>query len=267
MGGSFIAINRDIENELRCWGSGGTADTSEEVHLPFYNKPFCTNLINGIKNGPGFFTEEFTQQEKKDFFTFLFMHEPWSKLDPERKKETLLSPGGSTRSCCVSRHTSIFIINHFGEIFSAADNEILKRFGKVFEQSYTRFLDLQKAEAQAREAQIELGLERVRARAMAMQNSDELKELIGTVFTELTKLDLVLTRCVIMTYDGVTNDSQWWMANSEDPDNPMGFYIKAHDHAPIAAYFKAWKERQNKWTYVLEGQVKKDWVHVSCPGT
>ena len=58
---------------------------------------------------------------------------------------------------------------------------ILKRFAKVFEQTYTRFLDLQKAEAQAREAQIELGLERVRARAMAMQKSDELKELIGTV--------------------------------------------------------------------------------------
>jgi hypothetical protein len=27
------------------------------------------------------------------------------------------------------------------------DNEILKRFAKVFEQSYTRFLHLQKAEA------------------------------------------------------------------------------------------------------------------------
>jgi O-succinylbenzoate synthase len=30
------------------------------------------------------------------------------------------------------------------------------RFGKVFEQTYTRFLDLQKAEAQARESQIQL---------------------------------------------------------------------------------------------------------------
>jgi hypothetical protein len=32
---------------------------------------------------------------------------------------------------------------------------------KVFEQAYTRFLDLQKAEAQARESQIQLALERV----------------------------------------------------------------------------------------------------------
>ena len=133
---------------------GVRLNTSEEVHLPLYEKPFCTNLINRIKNGPGFFTEEYTQEEKKEFFTFLFKYEPWSKLDTKQKKETLSSPGGYTRSCCVSQHTSIFIINHFGEKFSATDNDILQRFGKVFEQTYTRFLDLQKAEAQARESQI-----------------------------------------------------------------------------------------------------------------
>ncbi|MES2883140.1 MAG: nuclear transport factor 2 family protein, partial [Bacteroidota bacterium] len=93
-GGSFISINSDVETTLRCWGSGGTADTSNEVHPPLYKKPFCTNLINRIKNGPGFFTEEYTQQEKKDFFTFLFRHEPWLKLDAKQKKETISSPGG-----------------------------------------------------------------------------------------------------------------------------------------------------------------------------
>ena len=35
---------------------------------------------------------------------------------------------------------------------------ILQRFAKVFEQTYTRFLDLQKAEAQARESQIQLAI-------------------------------------------------------------------------------------------------------------
>ena len=39
--------------------------------------------------------------------------------------------------------------------------KLLERFASVFEQTYTRFLDLQKAEAQAREAEIELALERV----------------------------------------------------------------------------------------------------------
>jgi hypothetical protein len=29
--------------------------------------------------------------------------------------------------------------------YSSAENEVIRRFGYVFEQSYTRFLDLQKA--------------------------------------------------------------------------------------------------------------------------
>jgi len=110
-----------------------------------------------------------------------------------------------------------------------------------------------------RELEIEAALERVRARAMAMQKSDELKELISTVFTELTKLDLVLTRCRIMIYDPISNGSTWWMANSEAPKDPIGLYVKNHQLPPYAAYIKAWKERKNKWQYVLEEKDKKNW--------
>ena len=49
-------------------------------------------------------------------------------------------------------------------------------------------LDLQKAEAQAREAQIELALERVRARTMAMQKSDELAETAYLFFQQFKEL-------------------------------------------------------------------------------
>ena len=56
-------------------------------------------------------------------------------------------------------------------------HDIFIRFAAVFEQTYIRFLDLQKAEAQAREAQIQLALERVRAQTMAMQKSEELGKL------------------------------------------------------------------------------------------
>ena len=111
-------------------------------------------------------------------------------------------------------------------------HDIFIRFGRVFEQTYTRFVDLQKAEEQAREAKIEVSLERVRARAMAMQNSEELNALIATVFDELTNLDLVLTRCVIMIFDPITNDAKWWMANAEAPDRPMSFTVPYHESPP-----------------------------------
>ncbi len=69
-------------------------------------------------------------------------------------------------------------------------HEIFKRFGKVFEQTYTRFLDLQKAEAQAREAQIETALEKVRSRTMAMQQSDELPEAANNLFLQVQALGI-----------------------------------------------------------------------------
>jgi hypothetical protein len=62
-----------------------------------------------------------------------------------------------------------------------------------------------------------------------------------------------------MIYDGQENSSRWWMANSEDPKNPAGFFIKQHDHPPMVAYFKAWHERKLKYTYPLQGKIKQDW--------
>src|SRR6185437_16917485 len=45
------------------------------------------------------------------------------------------------------------------------------------------------AEAQAKESQIQLALERVRARTMAMQKSEELHEVIQLVFDQLQQLN------------------------------------------------------------------------------
>src|SRR5215471_12147225 len=107
-----------------------------------------------------------------------------------------------------------------------------------------------------RELEIEAALERVRARAMAMQNSDELNALIGSVFTELIKLDLALTRCVIIIYNPVTKDAHWWMANSEVPDAPMDFFVKYGDLPFFNEYLKAWNARVLKWQHILEGKAK-----------
>jgi hypothetical protein len=70
-------------------------------------------------------------------------------------------------------------------LFSPDEELIIVRFARVFELTYTRFLDLKLAEAKAREAQIELALERVRSKTLAMQSSDELSTIIGLIYQEL----------------------------------------------------------------------------------
>jgi hypothetical protein len=71
---------------------------------------------------------------------------------------------------------------------SPEEKDILLRFAIEFERAYTRFLDLQKAEAQAREAQIEAALEKVRSRSLAMHKADELLQVATVMRAEMADL-------------------------------------------------------------------------------
>jgi len=68
------------------------------------------------------------------------------------------------------------------------DKELFNRFLKVFELAYRRYLDIEQAEAQAREAQIEAALERVRSIAMGMMKSDDLLSICEAIFVQLATL-------------------------------------------------------------------------------
>jgi hypothetical protein len=81
------------------------------------------------------------------------------------------------------------------------EEKILVRFARVFEQAYTRFLDLKRAEAQAREAQIETSLERVRSKTMAMHNSNDVGETVATMFAEFVHLGIHTNRCGIIIFN------------------------------------------------------------------
>ena len=75
------------------------------------------------------------------------------------------------------------------------DLKLFSRFLKVFELAYRRYLDIERAEAQAREAQIEAALERVRARTMAMQKSDELQQAASLLFHQVQSLGIPAWTC------------------------------------------------------------------------
>ncbi|HXX63742.1 MAG TPA: ATP-binding protein, partial [Bacteroidota bacterium] len=81
---------------------------------------------------------------------------------------------------------SVNLVSH--RTLDENQTDLLTRFARVFGQMYRRFLDLQKVEKQAREAQIEASLERVRAVAMSMMKSDDLLNVCKSVFTQLQAL-------------------------------------------------------------------------------
>lgn len=143
-----------------------------------------------------------------------------------------------------------------GEI-SQESWDILQRATAVFSFAYKRFCDLQKAEAQAREAQTEAALERVRARAMAMHNSEELSSLVAVLFHELTKLNLLLSRCIIWIFNPRDLSARLWMANSEENDGARSYFVRKLDHPYYHAILEGWKQRKTKWVYELKGREKK----------
>ncbi len=138
-------------------------------------------------------------------------------------------------------------------------HDIFKRFANVFEQSYTRFLDLKKAEIQAREAQIEVALERVRARAMSMQTSEEINAVIGKIFTECISLEIQLDSSIIIIYDKQTLDTKWYLTNNEDPDYPACFSVPYTEYLFNTAMLNAWYQKTIDWGYILDVQEKKEW--------
>src|SRR6266496_6665409 len=87
---------------------------------------------------------------------------------------------------------------------------LFKRFRNVFDLAYRRYLDIEKAEAQAREAQIELALERVRARTMAMQRSEELSETVAVLFEQFNELGEAPERVAIEIVNEKENVFEIW---------------------------------------------------------
>jgi hypothetical protein len=219
------------------------------VEVPYDSSPMFREIVNELKESKDAFYQK--EIKGKDF-------EDWRKwrmnIDTKNHPEIV-----SATSMCFYLHsvgTGMLGISTFDAITND-QLEILKRLRNVFELSYRRYIDIEKAEAQAREAQIELGLERVRARAMAMQKSDELSELVDTVFKELTRLDFALTWCIINIIDENSMSNTVWAANPDIDKAPDSYHMLFEDYPFHDAMMKGWKQRQTKYVYTLEGLEKK----------
>ena len=113
--------------------------------------------------------------------------------------------------------------NNFGNLTLASleplsneHSEILLRFAKVFDLTYTRFNDLKRAEAQAREAKIEASLERVRAKAMAMHSSQDLADTIGAFYKELHSYSITPRRCGVGLLNKETKNGELFTWNTTE---------------------------------------------------
>ena len=137
--------------------------------------------------------------------------------------------------------------------------EIFKRFAKVFEQTYTRFLDLQKAEVQAREAKIEAAVERVRAEAMAMHSTSDFEIVVKQLLQQIQHLNLEgFTGAQIILIDEKEFLTVWDCSSPGNMGDPKSATIKYEAKKfPIMGV-----EILNKWKegnpyFVMDFDLKK----------
>ena len=184
---AIIFIFAEGSKDIVWWVENKAGQQYPRILVPYADNHYLKDIFEAKEKGKEFFSATYSFEEKNDLFHHLFENTDF-KYVPEKQKKFLLESELATMSVALAKNTGINITSYTKKTFSEKENEILKRFAKVFEQAYTRFLDLQKAEAQAREAQIEAALEKVRSRAMAMQKSEDLSAAVSTMFDELEKL-------------------------------------------------------------------------------
>ncbi len=158
--------------------------------LPYFDHPIFNAALQSKENGDEYFSRAFSVEEKNSFFEHAFEHSDYRHF-PDEFKQWIFQNDQHILSFAWQKNSAILIPSHTGVLPSEEDVAILKRFSKVFEQSYVRFLDLQKAEAQAKEAQIEASLDRIRAKAMAMHLSEEIDEVLEVLFDQFDVLGIV----------------------------------------------------------------------------
>ena len=197
-------------DDFDAWVADAYQEFPSRVHIPYFDHLQFNSFKNAKAKGIDFFAVNLTYEEKNHWIDHILKNVPGVS---EEAKEAYYACPGLAQSTVLMKNVALYVNNHAGVPYSDADNAILIRFGKVFEQTYTRFKDLEHAEAQAREAQIEAALERVRSRTMGMQKSEELREVIQVIYEQLQQLNFSNYSAGFLTDYGETNDFNVWLAD------------------------------------------------------
>jgi signal transduction histidine kinase len=222
-----------------------------EIIIPYFDCEYYNRFNEAKKHGENFFPTYLPFEEKNKFYQTLFEHIPGL---PEESKKFYFSCPGLAASTVLLDNVSLYIENFSGTPYTDEENATLMRFGKVFQQTYTRFLDLQKAEAQAREAQIEAGLERVRSRTMAMHASDELAETAAVLFRQLIALGIQPNRLYIGIIKDQGGEVEFWITDEDGSSVSTAFRANLLDNDAFLKMFEGWKSGKKSLILDMQGE-------------
>ncbi|MEQ9103361.1 MAG: ATP-binding protein [Rhodothermales bacterium] len=177
-------------------------------------------------------------------------------------EELLREKGGWTFIQARTTHGELGY-NLWGETDPSEEaTDTLLRFAAVFDLAFRRFIDLEEAEAQARESQIEAALERVRAQAMAMQKPEDISDVSTRLFDEMEALGIESLRSGV-SIAGEGERYEFHAATKDESGSTMlvlgGESVNVHP--VIRRAYDGWREQEPHQISVLEGKELLDYYH------
>ncbi|HEY5689096.1 MAG TPA: ATP-binding protein [Yeosuana sp.] len=251
-----IVVDYEPKKDWHFWVAE-TQDIPARITVPYLDLIWDKQFTEAKKKGKDFFTTQLDFEEKNSFYKKLLPH---IQGLTKKAQDFYFNCPGLAASTVIQKDIGLYIENFSGIPYSHKENSILMRMGKVFQQTYTRFLDLQQAETQAREAQIEAALERVRSRSMAMHKSDELSETAEVLFEQFDLLGKIPDRMSIGIINEDSKKVELWVTDQGGNQLSHEFFFSLEEPTTIAKIYAAWKDGKDSVFVDLIGQNLKDWL-------
>jgi len=247
------AFNIYYEKESTEWFS------SEEGTLPSYKTPrenVFLRYYDAGQRGESLYIEEFAGEACAAHYDYL-MSLPVTGEGLKQFKDN----GGSFPARQID-HAAFFKYGYL--LFITLEpvpeaHTIFKRFALVFEQTYTRFLDLKKAEAQTREAQIEAALEKIRSSSLAMHKTDDLGDVVSVLFEQLQRLDVDMDfgSVSIFVFQEDSRDLTQWI---QLPEEVVPISVPYFEHPILSDFFDAKEQNKDYFEKVYTVEEKNSWA-------
>ena len=155
------------------------------------NKPYALKVLSGVE----------VRQYYQTMSTYLSLPQQHVYNDSEYFYFFFFSDG------------TISVITHHP--LTEEECNIMIRLTLVFGLIYTRFLDLQKAEAQARDVMKQTSLDRVRGQIASMRSTEDLQRITPLIWNELTSLGVPFIRCGVFIIDETGQNIQVYLSSPD----------------------------------------------------
>ena len=186
-------------NDARWWmANSETPDEPMNFFVQYHEYPANMDYLKAWQERTVKWIYTLEGQTKKDWDDFLFTETELSQL-PDFVIAGMRAPEKVYLNASFNTFGNLTLASL--EPLSDEQFDIMLRFAKDFDLSYTRFNDLKQAEGQAREAIKQASLDRVRAETASMRTTADLEKITPLIWNELTTLDVPFIRCGVFIMD------------------------------------------------------------------